>query len=184
MSSINNDEDINNNNDGWQTVAPRSNRARRTATVTPDTTPTPVRYPFKTVLREAATLFNDILIPTTTDEDIEFDDDMTPPLPTAGSLATSVGAGYLTPDREPTSTTLTAFQKHVANHLAQVPSRMTQGGYAWLIEDEDLHKLRLGIDEGTAFAMQKMPTMPVYESTFNATAAFKHFDIATSFYVA
>ena len=183
MSSNSNDEDINNDNDVWHTVAPRNNRARRTATVTPDTTPTPVRYPFRTVLREAAALFNDEPIPVTIEEDIELDDDMTPPLPTAGTLAASVGAGYLTPDREPTTTSLTAFQKHVANHLAQVPSRLTQGGFAWLIEDEDLHKLRIGIVAGATFAMQQMPTMPKYESTFDATA-FKHFDIATSFYVA
>ena len=183
MSSNSNDEDINNDNDVWHTVAPRNNRARRTATVTPDTTPTPVRYPFRTVLREAAALFNDEPIPVTIEEDIELDDDMTPPLPAAGTLAASVGAGYLTPDREPTTTTLTAFQKHVANHLAQVPSRLTQGGFAWLIEDEDLHKLRIGIVAGATFAMQQMPTMPKYESTFDATA-FKHFDIATSFYVA
>ena len=60
---------------------------------------------------------------------------------------------------------------------------MTQGGFAWLIEDEDLHKLRIGVVAGTAFAMQQMPTMPKYEASFDATA-FKHFDIATSFYVA
>jgi hypothetical protein len=60
---------------------------------------------------------------------------------------------------------------------------MTQGGFAWLIEDEDLHKLRIGVVAGATFAMQQMPTMPKYEASFDATA-FKHFDIATSFYVA
>ena len=88
--------------------------------------------------------------------------------------------GPFEPDRTPTSTTLTVFQKMLANHLSTAPSRMTQGGYAWLIEDEDLYKLRIGATAG--FVMHKMPTMPVYNSAFDAVG-FKHYDIATSFYV-
>ena len=91
-----------------------------------------------------------------------------------------VGPGILVPDREPTSTTLTVFQKNLANHLANAPSRMTQGGFAWLIEDEELFKLRIGA--AAAFVMYTMPTMPVYNAAFDAVG-FKHYDIATSFYV-
>ena len=144
MSNNNNNED-NNDDEGWHTVAPRQ---RRTTAVTPDTTP--VRQSPQELLRAAAALFNEddgpatapnsatayaTPIPVPTEVDIDFED-MTPSHPPAGSLATMVGP--FEPDRTPTSTTLTVFQKMLANHLSTAPSRMTQGGYAWLIEDEDL----------------------------------------------
>jgi hypothetical protein len=46
--------------------------------------------------------------------DIDFDDNMTPPHPTAETLAAMVGSGSLVPDRTPTTTTTTAFQKEDA----------------------------------------------------------------------
>ena len=61
-SNSNTEEDINDNDEGWHTLAPRRNRV----TVTPDTTP--VRNSFQALLRDAATLFND-------DYDDDDDDD-------------------------------------------------------------------------------------------------------------
>ena len=50
-----------------------------------------------------------------------------------------------------------------------------------MVEDKDLYKLRIG-NTDTAFVMPAMPTMPVYNPAFDAVG-FKHYDIATSFYV-
>ena len=119
-------------------------------------------------------------IPTTIELDIDYDD-MTPSHPPAGTLATLIGSASLAPERTPTTTTLTVFQKKIANHLAKAPSRMTPGGYAWLVEDKDMFKLRIGNNDA-AYVMPKMPTMPVYNPSFDAVG-FKHYDIATSFYV-
>ena len=135
---------------------------------------------YETPEQAAAATITTNPIPTTIELDIDYDD-MTPSHPPAGTLATLIGAASLAPERTPTTTSLTVFQKKIANHLAKAPSRMTPGGYAWLVEDKDMFKLRIGNNDAT-FAMPKMPTMPVYNPSFDAVG-FKHYDIATSFYV-
>ena len=135
---------------------------------------------YETPEQAAAATITTNPIPTTIELDIDYDD-MTPSHPPAGTLATLIGAASLAPERTPTTTSLTVFQKKIANHLAKAPSRMTPGGYAWLVEDKDMFKLRIGNNDA-AYVMPTMPTMPVYNPSFDAVG-FKHYDIATSFYV-
>ena len=135
---------------------------------------------YETPEQAAAATITTNPIPTTIELDIDYDD-MTPSHPPAGTLATLIGSASLVPERTPTTTTLTVFQKKIANHLAKAPSRMTPGGYAWLVEDKDMFKLRIGNNDA-AYVMPTMPTMPVYNPSFDAVG-FKHYDIATSFYV-
>ena len=135
---------------------------------------------YETPEQAAAATITTNPIPTTIELDIDYDD-MTPSHPPAGTLATLIGSASLVPERTPTTTTLTVFQKKIANHLAKAPSRMTPGGYAWLVEDKEMFKLRIGNNDA-AYVMPTMPTMPVYNPSFDAVG-FKHYDIATSFYV-